>query len=275
MDESQVREALKKYKFYHIIQLTDQISTPGTRTYVPAQQLCMKYLQSLDLNNKRVLDIGCRDGLFSFAAERMGAAEVIGIDNDLSVPATEFLIPYFNSKVVMKQLNLYDLQESDFGRFDVVIFPGVLYHLRYPFWGLKVIRDIMNVGGHVLIETPIFEGERNNAVLYCPIGDESPYESSSCSFFNEKGLRDTLTSLGFTTHSVEYCRLGRFPKLMHFARRLELAIKTMFRCGQPPPIKRVMRAVFHCTLSELDTDSFLTQYWERTHNFHTRYGGNM
>jgi tRNA (mo5U34)-methyltransferase len=98
----------------------------------------LKYVRSLDLRGKRVLDIGCRDGLFSFAAESMGAIDVIGIDNDLSRGATELLIPYFNSKVRMHQMNLYDLTPERFGTFDVVIFPGVLYHLRYPFWGLRL-----------------------------------------------------------------------------------------------------------------------------------------
>ena len=32
-----------------------------------------------DLNGKRVLDVGCRDGLYSFMAERRGAAEVIAV----------------------------------------------------------------------------------------------------------------------------------------------------------------------------------------------------
>ena len=105
MNENEIRQVMSRYKFYHIIKLTDNIATPGNTAYVPAQNLCMKYLISLDVKGKRVLDIGCRDGLFSFAAESMGAAEVIGIDNDLSKPATEFLIPFFNSNVKMQQIN--------------------------------------------------------------------------------------------------------------------------------------------------------------------------
>ena len=155
----------------------------------------MKYVKSLDLKGKRVLDIGCRDGLFSFAAESMGAAEVVGIDNDLSKPATEFLIPYFKSKVRMELMNVYDLGPDKFGLFDIVIFPGVLYHLRYPFWGLRAIRSVLKPGGNLIVETPIWRGENNNAMLFCPIGKDSPYETSSCTFFNEKGLVDTLTSL--------------------------------------------------------------------------------
>src|SRR5207248_907946 len=127
MEESDLLQELNKYKFFHIIRLTDTISTPGNPTYLPLQEFCMKHLRSLDLRNKRVLDIGCRDGLFSFAAEEMGAREVIGIDNDLSTPAVEFLIPFFKSKVQMYEMNLYDLKPDTFGKFDIVILAGVLY----------------------------------------------------------------------------------------------------------------------------------------------------
>lgn len=122
MNESEIQELITQYKFYHIIQLTDNIATPGNPAYLPMWNLCMKHLRSLNLRGKRVLDIGCRDGLFSFAAESMGAAEVIGIDNDLSRPAVDFLIPFFDSNVKMHQMNLYDLKPDSFGLFDVVIF---------------------------------------------------------------------------------------------------------------------------------------------------------
>lgn len=262
MDRISIEEALSRYNFYHIIQLNDEIATPGNQSFVPTQQLCMKHLKSLDLRGKRVLDIGCRDGLFSFAAESMGASEVIGIDNDISKPATEFLIPFFKSKIKMVQMNLYDLRQDMFGLFEVVIFPGVLYHLRYPFWGLKAIRDVMQAGGRLIIETPIWEGEPNNAMLFCPTGGDSPYEPTSCTFFNEKGLVDTMTSLGFKTTSVEYLHgmkgrpdiRGRFDDP-----------------GNPPPIREVTRCVFDLTFLGNDVDSFIVNYWEKTHDYHTKF----
>lgn len=295
MNETELRQVLARYAFYHIIKLTDTISTPGNPQYVPAQNLCMKYLKSLDLKGKRVLDIGCRDGLFSFAAESMGAAEVVGIDNDLSKAATEFLIPFFNSKVRMHQMNLYDLKPESLGRFDVVIFPGVLYHLRYPFWGLKVIRDVLKIGGHLLIETGIWVGERNNAMLFCPIGDDNPYaDGTSCTFFNEKGLVDTLTSLGFQTVHTEL--LGkiaasatlRTPWLQHalhprtalrsYMKRFITFMSTRFNDADRPSNKEVHwcvvdRCVVQSTFSGFDKDTLIARYWETTHDYHTTHGG--
>lgn len=133
MDENQILQELEKHKFYHIIQLTENLSTSGNEVAVPIQDVPLRALRTLDIKDKRVLDIGCRDGLFCFEAEKRGAKEVIGIDNDLSMGAIEFLIPFLNSQVKMYELNLLDLKPETFGMFDVILFPGVLYHLRYPF----------------------------------------------------------------------------------------------------------------------------------------------
>src|SRR5262245_32260291 len=136
MDERQIREQMARYKFYHIIQVTPNISTPGYLGLRKTQLPVLAALAGLDLRRKRVLDVGCRDGLFSFTAEHFGAREVIGIDNDVSRGAVEFLIPFFRSSVKMHEMNLYDLTPDHFGKFDVIVFAGVLYHLRYPNWGL-------------------------------------------------------------------------------------------------------------------------------------------
>ena len=271
MTEEEILKNIARYKFYHIIKLTETISTPGNPIYVPAQNLCLRAMEELDFRQKSVLDIGCRDGLFSFKAEERGALRVIGIDNDLSIPATEFLIPYFHSRVKMHQKNLYDLKHDTFGQFDIVLFPGVLYHLRYPFWGLKVIRDVLKPGGDLIIETAIWCGESQNAFLFCPIDEASPYEPSSCTFYNEKGLIDTLVTLGFETKAVDYVPEKKSPS--HLRKRLKRIFKTCLSLGHQPPIRHVRRAVFRCKFHGVDADSRYIQYWEDTHNIHSEIGG--
>lgn len=272
MNDNEIRQAISKYTFYHNIKLTETITTPGSQVFVRGQNLGLKHLRSLDLKDKRVLDIGCRDGLFSFAAEQMGAKEIVGIDNDLSVPATEFLIPFLKSKVKMQSKNLYDLRPEIDGIFDVVIFPGVLYHLRYPFWALKVIRDVMKPGGYLITETAIFDAQPHHALLFCPVGDDSPYEATSPTIFNEKGLRDTLTSLGFDTGVVEYLHSSR--PLSGFRKRAMARLRTFVTFGKLPAI-RATRCVFVSKFKGFDTESFVNKYWEGTHDFHTRHGGGM
>jgi SAM-dependent methyltransferase len=229
--------------------------------------------------------------LFSFAAETMGAAEVVGIDNDLSKPATEFLIPFFKSKVRMLEQNLYDLKSQQLGLFEVILFPGVLYHLRYPFWGLKILRDMLKPNGELLIETPIWRGDPNNAMLFCPIGEDSPYEPTSCTFFNEKGLIDTLLSLAFDVIGGEY--LNDPPAARNDASGATNAMRNLTRGGlrsliparvqklirvirdgnnHPPKITSVTRAVFHFRFRGRDKDTWFARYWEGSHQFHSQGG---
>ena len=187
---------LADYSFYHSIELTQGVSTPGIERYRPIQQPVLDQLRAIDCKGKRVLDVGCRDGLFAIEAERLGAREVIAIDNCLSRGAVEVVLPLLRSAVQMSERNLLDLTPDKDGRFDIILFPGVLYHLRYPFWSLKLLRDLLADDGRLLIETAVILNDPDHAMLYCPTGAESPFEPTSVTYFNLKGLRCTLESLG-------------------------------------------------------------------------------
>ncbi len=196
-------EKMNSYNWYHSIKINENLVTPG-RNYEGIWDIILKGMDKIDFNNKKVLDIGCRDGLFSFKAEESGASEIIGIDNEISRGAIDFLIPLFNSKVKMFEINLYDMRKKDFGTFDIILFPGVLYHLRFPFWALKRISDLLNENGILLVETALCNVENNKSVLYCPAGNESPYEPTSVTFFNLKGLIDTLKTFDLHVFNQNY-----------------------------------------------------------------------
>ena len=276
MDEKEIRQRIAAYKnFYHVIRLTETIETPGVLAHVPSQAKVHRAIRSLDLKGKRVLDIGCRDGLYSFECEKLGASEIIGIDNNVSPAAVEFLIPFFNSKVKMHELNLLDLRPQTFGTFDIVIFAGVLYHLRYPFYGLKIIRDVLKDGGALVLETAIFGDENRLALLYCPVGSENPYDRTSPTLFNLKGLTDTLLSLGFQSNDVELhdgsvlrvttngdaTAVPPHPSVQSDTVRKNLALPETLK-----PIDRV--ALVARTVTALRNPK-LDRYWEGTHDLHT------
>jgi len=267
MNEDEIRQKIEQYKFYHIIQLSDQIATPGIPEYLPIQNMVLEKIRKIDLRGKRVLDIGCRDGLFAFEAEKLGSAEVIGIDNDLSKAAVEFLIPFFKSGVKMFEMNLLDLRPEDFGNFDVVIFAGVLYHLRYPFWALKTARDVLSSNGKLILETAIWRGESHYPLLYCPV-EESPYEPTSCTFFNEKGLCATLRSLGFELEAIQYLSQREPLKgILRYAAQVRERLRKRIKGAYVKT--NIDRGVFICGFSHDAVNQQLAQYWETTHRFHT------
>jgi ribosomal protein L11 methyltransferase len=53
----------------------------GTGTH-PTTALCLEWLDAIDLAGKTVIDYGCGSGVLAIAALKLGAARVVGVDND-------------------------------------------------------------------------------------------------------------------------------------------------------------------------------------------------
>src|SRR3954471_22283825 len=94
-----------------------------------------------DLTGKTVLDIGYNGGFYSLEMKRRGAERVLAVDFDETYLAqARFAAEVSGLEIEFAQLSVYDvtrLQE----KFDLVIFMGVLYHLRHPLLALDLIRE--------------------------------------------------------------------------------------------------------------------------------------
>jgi tRNA (mo5U34)-methyltransferase len=93
-----------------------------------------------NLDGKTVLDIGCNGGFYSIEMKRRGAARVVGIDSD-----DDYLLQArLAAEICGVEIELRNLSVYDVGalaeKFDVVLFMGVLYHLRHPLLALDLIR---------------------------------------------------------------------------------------------------------------------------------------
>lgn len=111
-----------------------------------------------DLAGARALDIGCNAGFYAFQLAARGA-EVLALDLDEHYLeqgrwAARYLDP--DGRVEFRQGSVYDLVEVE-GRFEVVLFMGVLYHLRYPLLALDVVAE--KVGGRLVLQTLTMPGD--------------------------------------------------------------------------------------------------------------------
>ncbi len=113
-----------------------------------------------DLRGARALDIGCNAGFYSFELAARGA-EVLAIDLDEHYLrqarwAASQLDP--EGRVDFRQMTVYDL--VDVGEeFDVVLFLGVLYHLRYPQLALDLVASRVRPRGRMIHQTLTMPGD--------------------------------------------------------------------------------------------------------------------
>lgn len=111
-----------------------------------------------DMRGWRVLDIGCNAGFYALEMKRRGADQVIGIDSDARYLAQARLaaetLGFEN--IEFRELSVYDVARLR-QRFDLVVFMGVLYHLRHPLLALDLIRE--HVAGDLLLFQTMQRGD--------------------------------------------------------------------------------------------------------------------
>ncbi|MEN3337193.1 MAG: tRNA (mo5U34)-methyltransferase [Acidobacteriota bacterium] len=104
-----------------------------------------------DLTGRSVLDIGCNAGFYSIEMKRRGASRVLGLDTDPRYLAqARFAAEIQGVDIEFRQMSVYELPTLG-ERFDLVLFMGVLYHLRHPLLALDILHE------HVVGDTLVFQ----------------------------------------------------------------------------------------------------------------------
>jgi len=200
----EIRRRVAEVTWCHSIDLGHGIVTPGLSNVLP---LSDEELPSF--KGRSVLDVGAWDGLYSFRAEKAGAARVVALDNyawGVSVPArqaywdkcasqgslpdhgrdlTDFWDPslpgrkgfdlareILESSVQPVVGDLMTIAPDTLGHFDVVLYLGVLYHMPEPLTALRQVRAV--TGEVAVIETVAVRvlGQRDASLLSFYAGNE-------------------------------------------------------------------------------------------------------
>ena len=144
MDETEIRNKISSLgDWFHNIKLKGIFTAPnhflGDFPAVKWRHLS-KYIPA-DLSGKSVLDIGCNGGFYSLEMKRRGASRVVAIDSDVRyLKQARFAAQVQQADIDFRQLSVYDVGSLG-ERFDIVLFMGVLYHLRYPLLALDLLAE--------------------------------------------------------------------------------------------------------------------------------------
>ena len=249
IESGDLAERVAAISWYHSIDLGRGVVTPGNP---PDRQMLSRGL--CDVRDKKVLDIGAWDGFWSFLAERRGAASVVALDHyawsvdfaarleyweaceqkgevpDYRLDFTEFWRPedlpgragfdlahqMLGSSVQPMVADFMTVDPAQIGQFDVVLFLGVLYHVREPLTALEKVCSLTR--GVAVIETEAV------AILGMP-------QASLIEFHDSGGLRGDYTNWFVPTEAALHamCKAAGFKRVVT-------------RVGPPPRTTQLLSA---------------------------------
>lgn len=214
----ELREEVAGVTWWHTIDLGHGIVTPGFDK--TPQKLKTLHLPD-SFRGKTVLDIGTWDGFFAFEAERRGAERVVATDRSVwhnqAFGRRGFDIAHraLDSKVEALELDIFEHSPENPGTFDVVLFLGVLYHMRHPMLALEHLYSV--TGEMAVLETAMdCMMTRRAAAAFYPSNELSSDESNWWGP-NTAAVVGLLTSVGFKRVEVKFLspfvtRVGRAAK---------------------------------------------------------------
>jgi tRNA (mo5U34)-methyltransferase len=199
MTRDELEQKVAAIRWFHRIDLGQGIVTPGLDdTAAKLQRVRLPE----DLTGKSVLDIGAWDGFFSFEAERRGASRVVSVDSFCwsgngwgNKAGYELARRALNSKAEDREMEVLDLAPDIIGEFDVVLFMGVLYHMRHPLLALEKVSSVTK--SMLILETKVDLLSLGAPAMAFYLGDELNQDPTNWWAPNLPGLCDMLRAVGF------------------------------------------------------------------------------
>ncbi len=198
-DIEKVKAEIADVNWYHRIDLGDGVVTPGVDD--TPNRMAPLELPS-DLSGKSVLDIGAWDGVFTFEAERRGASRVLATDSycwsgegwgtkEGFLTASRIL----GSRADDLEIDVMDLSPDKVGTFDLVLFVGVLYHLRHPLLALERVASV--TGDQLIFDSHTAKVEDPDPVMLFYPGTELNDDPTNWWGANPPAVEAMLRDVGF------------------------------------------------------------------------------
>ena len=182
LSAEQVKQKIEELgPWFHNMQLGGVWTAPNhfLGNYPEVKYANFRHALPADMTGKSVLDIGCNGGFYSLEMKRRGAARVLGIDTDTGYLAqARFAAEVTGLDVEFRQMAVWDVAKLG-ETFDLVIFMGVLYHLRHPLLALDLIHE------HVAKDLLLFQSMQRGSREVAKVAED--YEFAAPAPFDEPG----------------------------------------------------------------------------------------
>jgi tRNA (mo5U34)-methyltransferase len=220
VEEAQAFLASSDFVWHQRFELAPGVVTPGTSNVGLLLDLAGV---PTALSGLSVLDLGTSNGGTAFEVERRGAARVVAVD---IYPPDWFgftrIKQALNSQVEFLQASVYELPDRLHEQFDLVLFFGVLYHLRHPLLALDRVRELVRTD--IAIETAIcdYEDPALSRLSCARFYRRAELGNDGSNWFapSMAGLLDWVASCGFDVTKSSAWPEGAASRALVRARRL-------------------------------------------------------
>jgi tRNA (mo5U34)-methyltransferase len=142
-EQQALRERIHALTWFHQIDFGEDLVSPGMIPLETLRKQADVYFRD-GIAGRTFLDIGCWDGFNSIEASRRGASRVLATDHLVwsegygnRRAAFDLARARLAPSIEAMDIDLPDLTVERVGTFDIVLFAGVLYHLRHPLLALE------------------------------------------------------------------------------------------------------------------------------------------
>jgi len=203
IDEGPTQDEVDRFGWWHTFTFRNGVKARGVKDEalleLEAQQAFKFFGQG-----KTVLDVGANNGYFSVAAAQRSAARVLALEkwgwHDGGFQQFELARRYLAPAIEPVYSDVLDLRSISLGAFDVVLFLGVLYHLKHPLYVLEMLADATRE--HLVVETHIDAADYPRPTMVFYPGSELNGDATNWWGPNVQCVTEMLKSVGF--RRVEY-----------------------------------------------------------------------
>jgi tRNA (mo5U34)-methyltransferase len=200
LSSEEVKARAGKIRWHHSLDLGHGVVTNG-------QDNSPKKLKRLglpeSLTGKSILDVGAWDGFFSFEAERRGANRVLATDSFVwrggcdwaDKSGFDLAKAALGSNVEEMEIDVLELSPDRVGTFDVVLFLGVLYHMKHPLLALERVASVTRE--LLIIETVVDMLSVKRPAIAFYADDEVALDTTNWCGPNPAAIRAMLKTVGF------------------------------------------------------------------------------
>jgi tRNA (mo5U34)-methyltransferase len=203
--------------WWHQIEIAPGLVTPGAVPLKRLQADAATYFGG-GVHGLSVLDIGCWDGFNSLEAARRGASRVLATDHwvwahhpTATRRTIELVREVAAPNMEIEDIDLPDISPASLGTFDLVLFAGVLYHLRDMLSGLERAASVTT--RTLIVETHLdMRYSRRPRATFCQ-GASLNNDGSNWWIPNRRCVEHMLAEVGF--HHIGFTRSGRDRAIFH------------------------------------------------------------